>query len=93
MAFEALITLSVVRYYLILRKRTLYSYKNASFLGGSIFMVSMLAFSFAMIFEKSININPILAYITNVSNISDMFLLIALPLLLIFLLFMSASNI
>lgn len=90
---EVVLTFLILKYYSDLKKKTMYSYKNASFLGGSIFMVSMLAFSIAMLFSKSVGVNPALAFVSNISRISAVFPFIALPFMLVFLFFMSVSNI
>ncbi len=90
---EALITFLVVWYYRKLRKKTLYSYEGAGFLGGSIFMVTMLVFSVLILFNTNIGINPVLAYINDLSGISTYFPIFALPLLIAFFFTMGISNI
>ena len=92
-AAEIIITFSTIKYYFDLKKKTIYSYKNASFLGGSIFMIIMLGFSTLMLFTKNINFNPVLSYINEISRISTLFPFFLLPFMFVFLLFMSISNI
>lgn len=90
---EAVLTALTIGRYITLKRKTIYSYENASLLGGSIFMVIMLIFSVCMLFTTHIGINPALAFISNISRISVYFPLLALPLMIVFLLFMSFSNI
>lgn len=92
-AAEVIITASAIICYLKLNKKTIYSYKNAGFLGGSIFMVIMLGFSVLMLFGNNSNINPVLSYVDGISRISTVFPFFSLPFLLVFFLFMSFSNI
>lgn len=93
LSIEAFIMIFSLKRYADLQKKTLYSYKNASFLGGGIFMVIMFAYSLFVFFRESININPVLAFVNDISKISAAFPFITLPFLLVFLLFMSFSNI
>lgn len=90
---EAVITALTVGSYLKIKKKTLCSYKNASYLGGSIFMVSVLVYSFAISFSRGVNISPLQIFVNNISQESSVFLIINLPLIIIFFLFMGISNI
>ncbi len=90
---EAVFTALTIKYYFSVRKKTLYSYKNASFLGGSIFMVIMLIFSIVSSFIKAVNMSVLEVFVGNISQLSSLFPIILLPFMIVFFLFMSLSNI
>lgn len=90
---EAVFFALTIKYYLGIKKKTLYSYKNASFLGGIIFMAILFVFSILSTFSKAVNMNPLQVFFNNISQISSLFPILVLPFMIIFFLFMSVSNI
>ena len=90
---EAVITVLTIKYYLSIRKKTLYSYKSASLLGGGVFMVIMLAFSINALFIQDANASLFQTFLNNISQTSSLFPIVIFPLMIVFFLFMILSNI
>lgn len=89
---EALITFLVINHYGKIKKKTLYSYKNASFLGGSIFLVAMLMYSVGMAIRNINSEFRLLNYVTGITGIFGFFPVLMLPFTLLFFFFMGISN-
>lgn len=87
------LTVLTIVYYQKSKKKTLYSYKNASLLGGSIFMIIFLAFLILSSFIKTANISPLQVFAANVSQSSSLFSIVLLPFMTVFFFFMGISNI
>ncbi len=90
---EVVITVLTIKYYLSIRKKTLYSYKSTSLLGGGIFMVIMLAFSINALFINDANVSLFQTFLNNISQTASFFLIVIFPFMIVFFLFMSFSNI
>lgn len=90
---ETLIAVWAIVFYIRNKKKTLYSFKNASLLGGSIFMVQMLVYSVAMLHAQRNGANDVMRFISNVSQVIEFFPTILLPFSVAFFLFMGFSNI
>lgn len=90
---ETLIAVWAIVFYIRNKKKTLYSFKNASLLGGSIFMVQMLVYSVAMLHAQRNGANDVMGFISNVSQVIKFFPTILLPFSVAFFLFMVFSNI
>lgn len=90
---EALIAAWAIVFYIRNKRKTLYSFKNASLLGGSIFMVQMLIYSVVMLYAQRSGTNGFMGFISNVSRVIEFFPIILLPFSVVFFLFMGFSNI
>ncbi len=90
---EVVIMALTIKCYLSIRKKTLYSYKSASLLGGGIFMVIMLMFSIKALFIKDANVSLFQTFLNNISQTSSLFPIVVFPFMIAFFLFMSLSNI
>lgn len=90
---EVVIMALTIKCYLSIRKKTLYSYKSASLLGGGIFMVIMLMFSINALFIKDANVSLFQTFLNNISQTSSLFPIVVFPFMIAFFLFMSLSNI
>lgn len=90
---EVLIAISTIVMYILSKKKTMYAFKNASLLGGSIFMIQMLVYSVVMLRSQRGTTGGVMGYISNVSKVIEFFPLILLPFSIVFFLFMGFSNI
>lgn len=90
--FVILLTFLNIFFYIKSKKKGMYSYTNISLLGGSIFMSVMTVITVISLFRDNEFFTPSLNFVRNIYATSQYFILLLLPLALVFLLFMGASN-